>query len=188
MNNFNNDKYLGVDLNRCKFIGKGAQGRVYLLPDQKRVIKIYNSPKGCIGEAKILLSIKHNPYFPRIYAYNNISMIREYVPGVLIKDYLKKHGLSRTLAINIIKLIESFKDEGFKKLDIRCAHIFVQPDESIMVIDPRKVFQKKVSYPYRILKTLNDSGHLPQFMEVLKEEYPELYKKWDRKYKKSSKR
>ncbi|PRR80089.1 hypothetical protein CLLI_04730 [Clostridium liquoris] len=182
------NKYLGVDLNRCKFIGKGAQGKVYLLPDQKRVIKVYNSRKGCLGEAKILLSVRNNPYFPRIYSYNNTCMIREYVPGVCINKYIKKHGLSRRLAINIVKLIESFKNEGFKRLDIRCAHIFVQPNESIKVIDPRKVFQKKVTYPHRILKTLDKLGSLPQFMEILNKEYPDLYKNWMYKYKRSCKK
>ncbi|WP_027623148.1 serine/threonine protein kinase [Clostridium lundense] len=187
MNNFYN-KYLGVDLRQCKPIGEGAQGRVYLLPDKKRVIKIYNSPKGCKGEAKILLSVKHNPHFPRIYAYNNICMIREYVPGTCIKKYLKNHKLSRTLAINIVKLIQSFKNDGFKKLDIRSSHIFIQSDENIKVIDPRNVFKKKVSYPYKILKTLDKSGNLPEFMKILKKEYPDLYKKWMYKYKKSYKR
>ncbi|MBU5591886.1 serine/threonine protein kinase [Clostridium sp. MSJ-4] len=184
MNSSKNNKYLGVDLNLCKFIGKGYEGKVYLLPDEKRVIKVYKSPKGCRGEAKILLSVDNNPYFPRIYAYNNICMIREYVPGICITKYLKTHELSRKLAINIVKLIESFKSEGFKKLDIRCAHIFVQPDESLKVIDPRRVFEKKISYPRSILETLKKSGHLQQFMEILKEEYPELHKKWGHKYKK----
>lgn len=187
MNKLNN-KYLGVDLNQCKFIGKGTQGKVYLLPDQKRVIKIYNSPKDCKGEVKILLSVRNDPHFPRIYAYNNLCMIRDYVPGVCIRKYLKNHKLSKTLAINIVKLIESFKSEGFKKLDIRSTHIFVQTDESIIVIDPRSVFTKKVSYPYKILKTLDKSGNLPRFMNILKEEYPELYKQWMHKYKDSRKR
>lgn len=182
MGNSSNSNYLGIDLKHCKFIGHGRQGRVYLLPDKKRVIKVYNKSKGCRGERKILLRVKHDPHFAKIYEYNNTCMIRDYIDGTCIKDYIKKHGLSETLALNIIKLVESFREDGFKKLDIRLAHVFVQPDESIKVIDPRKVYERNLSYPKKIMSGLAELGVLSKFIKILKEEYPNLYKQWVKKH------
>ncbi|AKN32104.1 serine/threonine protein kinase [Clostridium carboxidivorans P7] len=183
MDNSVDKKYLGVNLKECKFIGKGRQGSVYLLPDKKRIIKIYNKEKGCKGELEILLRVQDNPHFAKVYSYNNRAMIREYIPGMCIKDYIRKNGLSEKLAINLVKLVESFKTAGFKKLDIRLAHIFVQPNEDVRVIDPRKVFERKLNYPLKIMKGLRELSVLPKFMKILKEEYPDLYNQWSRKHK-----
>lgn len=183
MNNSIDKKYFGVNLKDCKFIGKGRQGSVYILPDKKRIIKIYNKEKGCKGETEILLKVQDNPHFAKIYEYNSKAMLREYIPGICIKDYISKHGLSRELAINLVKLVESFKDSGFKKLDIRLAHVFVQTNEDIRVIDPRKVFQRNLSYPRSILKSLKSLSVLSKFMKILQEEYPDLYKQWSKKHK-----
>ncbi|AWI06514.1 serine/threonine protein kinase [Clostridium drakei] len=183
MNNSVDKKYLGVNLKECKFIGKGRQGSVYLLPDKKRIIKIYNKEKGCKGETEILLRVQNNPHFAKVYSYSNKAMIREYIPGICIKNYISKNGLSKKLAINLIKLVESFKADGFQKLDIRLAHIFVQPNEDVRVIDPRKVFERKLNYPLKIMKGLRELSVLSKFMEILKEEYPYLYKQWSKKHR-----
>ncbi len=183
MNNHIDKKYFEIDLRDCKFIGKGRQGSVYMLPDKKRIIKVYNKEKGCKGETEILLKVQDNPHFAKIYDYNRKAMIREYIPGICIKDYISKNGLSRKLAINIVELVESFKSSGFKKLDIRLAHVFVQPNEDIRVIDPRKVFERSLNYPQSILSGLKKLSVLSKFMKILREEYPDLYKRWSKKCK-----
>lgn len=183
MDNSVDKKYLGVNLKDCKFIGRGRQGSVYLLPDKKRIIKVYNKSKGCRGETKILLKVQDNPHFAKVYAYNSKAMLREYIPGVCIKDYIRRNGLSEKLAINLVKLVESFKASGFKKLDIRLAHIFVQPNEDVRVIDPRKVFERNLNYPRSIMDGLEKLSALSKFMKILKEEYPNLYTEWSRKHK-----
>ncbi|NMM64736.1 serine/threonine protein kinase [Clostridium sp. P21] len=183
MNNSMDKKYFGIDLKDCKFIGKGRQGSVYLLPDKKRIIKIYNKEKGCKGEAEILLKVQNDPHFAKIYDYTNKAMIREYIPGECIKDYIRKHGLSRELAINLVKLVESFKADGFKKLDIRLAHVYVQTDGDVRVIDPRKVFERSLSYPRSIFKDLKKLSVLSKFMRIVQEDYPDLYKQWNKRRK-----
>ncbi len=183
MINYTDEKYLGINLKDCQFIGKGTQGSVYLLPDKKRVIKVYNSVKSCKGETDILLRVQHNPHFAKIYSYSDKCMIREYIGGICIKEYIKKYGFSKNLAINIVKLVESFKADGFKRLDIRFAHIFVQSDETIRVIDPRKVFEKNISYPRSMFQSLQKLGFFSEFMKIVKQEYPMLYEEWTMKYK-----
>jgi hypothetical protein len=107
-------------------------------------------------------------------------MIREYVDGICIKDYITKYGLSRRLALNLIGLIDEFKRLGFTRLDMRCAHIFVQPDESLKVIDPRKHYTQNAPYPRNMLNCLRQLHVLMPFMKILKEERPEIYKSWRR--------
>lgn len=171
-------KSMGIDLRNCRFLGQGHSGKVYLLPDGK-VIKIFKNEESCIREYMILQSARSSRNFPRVYGCRGNCMIREYVRGVCLQDYLKKHKLSRRLAVNLINLIEEFKRIGFSKLDMRCAHIFVQPDESVMVIDPRKHYTEVVSYPRTMLNEFKKLHTIIRFMNILREERPDLYNKWN---------
>ncbi|OFI05937.1 hypothetical protein CLOACE_14120 [Clostridium acetireducens DSM 10703] len=107
-------------------------------------------------------------------------MLREYVSGEKIKDYIKRKGLSKKLALNLIELIEEFKRLKFKKLDMRGEHIFIQKDESVKVIDPRKSFSKKVPIPYSLIKAIDKAGALEDFIRILINYRPDLLIKWKR--------
>lgn len=159
-------KYLGINIKKCKFLGEGCEGKVYLTPDGY-ALKIFKSKAKWKGEYDILKKVEGSKYFPKIINSSNICILREYVPGKTIKDYILKNGLSEKLAINLINLIEEFKKLNFKRLDIRGEHIYVQDDESIMVIDPRKSYTKNVSVPISIMKDLEKVGVIDKFVKVL---------------------
>lgn len=159
-------KYLGIDIKECKFLGKGCEGKVYLTPDGY-ALKIFKCKAKCKEEYEILKKVEGSKYFPKIINSSNRCILREYVPGEMIKDYIIKNGLSEQLAINLINLIEEFKRLSFKRQDIRGEHIYVQNDESIMVIDPRKSYTKKVSIPISIIKDLEKVGVIDKFVKVL---------------------
>ncbi len=78
---------------------------------------------------------------------------------------MKKNGTTYKLSCEIIDLIEDFKKMKFKRLNIRNAHIFVDKNENIKVIDPRKIFTKNTPYPKDIIKIL---VHLNIFDDFLK--------------------
>lgn len=63
-------------------------------------------------------------------------------------------------------------------MDIRFPHLFVQPDGSLMMIDPRKSYEENIPYPKSFLKRLRKMGLLEQFMKILDEEKPLM--NWDR--------
>lgn len=170
---------LQVDLSRCIFRGQGRCGKVYLMPDG-RAIKIFRSEEDCIQEFMILESVKGNKHFPMAYECNGNSMIRDYVDGVPLVQYIKRYGLSKKLSQNLIELIRDFKNLGFLRLDMRCSHIFVQADESVMVIDPRNHYTEVVPYPRKMLGTLNKLHVTRNFNDSLKAHYPELYSEWKR--------
>lgn len=170
-------KHFDINLLDCKFLGKGHNGVVYMLPDGK-VIKICFDPISCKKEYLILKRVNNNKHFPRVYCMLGNYMIRDYVDGVTLPRYIKSYGLDRDLAIKIINLFEEFKKLKFLKEDIRCKDIMVQPDGSLMVIDPKKFYSKKRDFPRHLSKGLSKLGVLNFFISVVKEEKPGLYKQW----------
>jgi serine/threonine protein kinase len=171
------DKYSDINLFECTFLGKGHNGIVYRLPDGK-VIKICFVMKDFYGEAHILKRVRGNKYFPRLYEVGGNYMIRDYVDGLPLNKYIKKNGLSRKLVIDILELLKEFERLKFTKLDIRCKDVFVQPDGSLKVIDPQKFYKKKREFPQHLSKGLYKLGVLDDFLLILKQTDPKLYRKW----------
>lgn len=183
MNDIIYDEYIknfSTNLLDCKFLGSGHNGIVYLLPNGK-VIKICFTEKSCKSEYYILNRIKKNRYFPRTYGMCGNYMIRDFVDGITLKDYIKNNGMSRDLVLKIVDLLEEFRKLKFAKEDIRCKDIMVQPDDSLMVIDPKKFYSKKRDFPRHLSKGLYKLGVLDSFMSILQIEKPSLYKKWNQK-------
>jgi RIO-like serine/threonine protein kinase len=105
-------------------------------------------------------------------------MIRDYVDGIFLHDYIKYEGLDRRLALKIMDLLEEFKKLKFTKLDLRCKDIIVTPNGSLKVIDPKKNFSKKRDYPRHLEKGLKRLGVLDFFLSIAEEERPKLYQSW----------
>ena len=101
-------------------------------------------------------------------------ILREYVEGTTLNDYLKKNGLSYNLSCEIIDLVEDFKKMKFTRLNIRNAHIFVDDNEKIKVIDPRKIFSKNTPYPKDIIKILVNLNLFDDFMKNVTAYRPDL--------------
>lgn len=167
----------GLDLSDCKFLGEGNHGKVFLMEDG-RVIKICTTVKSCKSEYLILKKVNGSKYFPRVYKYEYLYMIRDYVGGQCMRDYIKTHGLSKKLVMNVIKMLEEFKRLKFTKIDIRCKDIFVQNNEKVMVIDPKGCYSRHKTYPAHLMKGLKNGMYLDKFLKVLKKEKPKLYEEW----------
>lgn len=164
-------------LRRSKFLGQGHNGIVYLLPNGQ-ILKIFKDEKICRKEYGILKGARDSTYFPRVYDHGAFYIIREFVDGKALDKYIKKHGLKREIASELIKLIKEFERLGFRKLDIRCKDIYVGKDFSIKVIDPKNNYSKDVIYPRHLMKGLNKLGVLDDFLKVVKDEYNEVYEMW----------
>ena len=169
-----------VNLLDLKLLGKGHNGVVYMLPEGK-IIKICFEAKSCMKEYSILKEVNNNKYFPRVYGMSGNYMVRDYVDGMPLKDYVKLNGLSRELALKIMDLLEEFKKLKFAKEDIRCKDIMVLPSGSLMIIDPKKFFTKKRDFPRHLVKGLYKLGVLNSFMNIAREERPKLFKQWQSK-------
>ena len=169
-------------LRSSEFLGSGHNGIVYMLPN-KRVIKIFKNKNVCETEYNIFMRTKKSKYFPRIYEHGAYYIIRDYASGERLDKYIKKHGINIEITRNIVKLISEFKKLNFKKLDIRCKDLYLKDDFSITVIDPKNNYSKKVIYPRHLMKGLKHLGVIDEFLSVVSDENPEIYKIWDFRFK-----
>ncbi|WMJ80823.1 protein kinase [Clostridium sp. MB40-C1] len=163
---------------KAKLLGSGHNGVVYLLPNNK-AIKIFKDKKVCEKEYSILKKTGKSKYFPRTYNKGEYYIIRDYVRGERLDEYIKNKRLNKEICHNLIKLIKEFKKLHFKKLDIRCKDIYVGRKNSLMIIDPKNNYSKEVVYPRHLMKGLNKLGVLDEFLSVVKEESPENYELWN---------
>jgi predicted Ser/Thr protein kinase len=177
---YNYDESSDINLFNCKLLGKGHNGAVYLLPDNK-VIKVCFVMKDFLCEASILKKVNGNKYFPRLYEIGGNYMIRDYVDGTQLKSYIKKNGLSKELILDIIEMLKEFEKLKFTKIDVRCKDIFINSHNKPMIIDPQKFYTKERNFPRHLSKGLYKLGVLDIFLEVLKVEEHSLYKKWAHK-------
>lgn len=173
----NENLYCHIDISDLPFLGQGGQGQVYLLPDRK-AIKIFRHASCCADQLFTLQVAINSRFFPKVYDYDEYSIIIDYIEGIELHKYLRNNPLSKKLAFELVELISEFEKLGFKKLDIHLPHIFVQFDESIIAIDPRKSFQEIQPYPYHMLKGLKNIGFLDTFFKLISSEYPEIYLTW----------
>lgn len=155
-----------LNIKECKFLGKGDEGAVYLTPEGF-ALKIFYDKKKAESEVAILEKAKDSRFFPKVMFIADNMVLRDYIEGENLYEYISKNGLSYNLSIEIIELIEEFKRLNFKRLDIRNAHIFVNKDEKIQVIDPRKVFEKNIPYPKEIIKVLVKLNMFDEFLKHL---------------------
>lgn len=167
------NKNIPVNLKYCRYLGEGHSGQVYLMPNGK-VLKIFKSSKSCKREFDILKSVEESPHFPKAYKMDNYYIIREYVEGMNVKDYLIKYGLSKSFVIRISELIDHMKKLKFTKLEIRFPHLFIQEDGTLMLIDPRKSYEQNIPYPKSFLRKLKKMGLLERFIKILDEERPDM--------------
>ncbi|MBC2580751.1 serine/threonine protein kinase [Clostridium sp. DJ247] len=182
LSNKNTNNFCGIDIRNLTFIGEGRQGRAYYLPKDK-VIKVFKSKKSCKNQLFILKHSSNSKFFPKVYDYDNYSIVMEFIKGITLKEYLKSNNLSKNLSLQLVNLINEFEKLGFTRLDIRLNHIYVQPDESVRIIDPRDNFRIIQPFPKLMLKGLFRLNKLNDFFSLIKDDYPDKFSKWQSMWK-----
>lgn len=172
--------YLGFNINKLRLIGQGREGKVYLLPENK-VLKVFYTINSCENQFEILQKGKNSRFFPTVFNHDKYSIIMGFVYGTTLSKYLKHNNLDKPLSIELVKLIDEFKHLQFTKLDMRLGHIFVQPDETVKIIDPRNSFTIVQPYPVSMMRGLRKHGVLKKFFNNIRFDYPDYYNYWRRK-------
>ncbi|QGU94937.1 serine/threonine protein kinase [Clostridium bovifaecis] len=168
---------LGIDLTTCKLIHRGKKELIYLTPS-KTIVKFCKNIDECRREYLILKYCEGNKYFPKVYSYRTGYIIREYVDGACLIDYIKKNGLDETLALSLIDLIENFQLLGFSRLDTGISHIFINKGRELKVIGLKNSYSRKEKYPKHMISGLRKLKASKKFFKILKQLRPELYEKW----------
>lgn len=169
-------RYL-LNVKHCEFLGKGHEGKVYLTPEGF-ALKIFFNKKKAEKEVEILEKTRNSKFFPNVVFLAENMVLREFVEGDNLYEFLTKNGLNYSLSIELIDLIEDFKLLKFKRLNIRNAHIFVNKNGKIKVIDPRNPYNKFTPYPKDIIKILVKLNLFDNFLKDLLDYKPHLLKYW----------
>lgn len=168
-----------IDITHLPLVGAGIHGKVYRL-DKNRCIKICKRTKDMQMEYRVLKYVNGYPQFPKVYECEGRYMIREYIDGQNIVEYIKEYGFDNNLARELTKLIKVFIKLKFTRIDIRMHEVFVTKDHKIKIVDTTRYLDKKASYPRRMLRVLKELGYKKQYMNFLKENYPKFYKSWNK--------
>jgi predicted Ser/Thr protein kinase len=171
-----------INLKDIKLIGKGTQGKVYLLDSQK-CIKVFKSKKDCNNEVKSLLMAQGDHHFPKLYEFGINFIIREYINGIELDQYLIKENLTSEISAKLIELYDAIVKVGYLRKDTAIFHILITPSCKLKLIDTAKAMKKKTTIPSLLISGLDDIGYKEDFFNYLKTNRPDLYNQC-RKYKK----
>lgn len=168
----------GLKLESLELIGEGAQGIVYRV-NNSECIKFYKDLKYAERELKILLKArKKTRLFPQIHRWGKGYMIREYIEGINLDQYLQSHRLTKAISRQLVGLIKDFKKLGFKRLDTRLDNVIITPQGTLRPIDPTSAMLYRQTYPKIMLNHLKRLGLKKRFLKDLKNIDRKLYMKW----------
>ena len=170
-------QYDGININDLTVLGQGTQGTVYKI-DNEKCIKIFKKSKSCNDEINSLLLAQGNPFFPILYSYGKNYIVREYIDGLQLDNYLLSNPFTPTLARGVIELYEAMSYIGYTRLDCALFHIFITCTNEIKLIDTSKAMKEKKVYPYLIIKGLDSFGYKNQFLSLVKIIKPNIYNTW----------
>lgn len=170
-------RYNGYDTSKLELLGRGTQGKVYKI-DCKKCIKIFKSKSVCKGEAETLKMAQGNKHFAKLYDSGQYYIVREYIDGVELNQYLKKNPLTIDISAKILEVYEALGKVGYARQDIALFHIFITPEGEFKIIDTGRVMKKKSTYPKIMLTGLKTLGCKEEFLIHVKILKPQLYDKW----------
>lgn len=183
---FTNAIYLSQEIEeiirKADYLGKGNNGVVYRIND-RTIIKIFNEKKVCQKEKEILIASQKCSNFPKVFEYGEYYIVREFVDGIRLDKYLRHNCLNKTIVMNLVNLINRFKELNYKKLDIRCKDLYIQEDYSLKIIDPKNNYDRVEDYPRHLMKGIFKRGRIGEFFYYLWGIDEELYKLWSSKFK-----
>jgi predicted Ser/Thr protein kinase len=182
-------KYYDLDIKKLELLGSGTQGKVYKIDDE-RCIKVFKSKKQCREELTTLVMAHGDGHFPELYHYGENYIVREYINGTELDNYLLSNKLTQELIAKLIELYEAMVNVGYRRLDAAIFHIFITEAGQLKLIDTAKAMKKKTQIPHLLISGIERLGYREELFNFLRINRPELYTLWIRyskiNYKKMS--
>ena len=119
--------YGDINTNQLQLLGKGTQGRVYKI-DEEKCIKVFKRKNYCENEVFTLLISQNDSHFPKLYSYGDNYIIRELIKGIELDKCLLNNSLTPILSNKILELYDAMYRIGFSRLDTALFHIFITDD------------------------------------------------------------
>lgn len=166
-----------LDLKKLKFIGSGYQGRVYMLPPDK-CIKLFKNKNVCFDEIETLCMAQGNHHFPKLYEFGENYIIREFISGVELSEYLKKNPLTLDICAKLLGVLDAMKSVGYSRVDSALFHIFITENGDFRLIDTARAMITSSTYPKILISELKDVHCHKDFLSYVRDNRPELYELW----------
>lgn len=158
-------------------IGAGHQGAVYRISEDK-CVKIYGKPQHCELEKTVLVSNQNLSFIPKVYEKGNNYVVMEYLVGPDLNSFLKKQA---TLPLNVTKqllnILKSQKQAGFKQIDAPLRHVFVTKN-GFKMVDHVYSFSRIQKRPLELFQNLHERGFLKEFLEQVNDLDPNTHAEW----------
>lgn len=169
-----------VNPTKLKLIGKGSQGAVFQISDD-RCVKIYVNPNAAIKEGKALEAAKDLNIVPQVFEVGLNYVVMEYLKGQNLKDYLKQtKRLPDTFTKQILIIRKELKRVGFTRIKTSIGHFIVTEGNVLKAIDHSDGLTKNDPYNPKMFLDLKKLGLLNTFLEQAKEIDPESYEDWQK--------
>ncbi|WP_077620491.1 hypothetical protein [Bacillus sinesaloumensis] len=164
-------------------IGKGSQGAVFKLSDDK-CVKIYVDPLQAKMEQEALKAAKKNPFMPKIYDTGKNYIVMEYLNGPSLKDYLLGcMYMPEDITRMLLQLLKSFKKAKFTMLDAPLRHIFIV-DNKLKVVDHVNAFKRIHPVPIKLIRDLKLLLLKDSFLMQVQKLEPDTYQEWEKYFTK----
>ena len=170
---------LDIRLEQLEFIGAGKHGEVYKI-DEKRCIKIYKARHYLRKELAALQRGADARFFPKVYDWGGDYIIREYAPGIPLNRYLRTERFTKDIARQLVEMVETMRELRFRRADTRLSHVIIDPKGKLWLIDPVNTMKPSPPFPRKLFKGLIRRGVDGEFMEYVRQHYPQAYDRWER--------
>lgn len=169
-----------VNPTKLKLIGKGSQGAVFQISED-RCVKIYVNPNAAIKEGKALEAAKDLNIVPQVFEVGLNYVVMEYLKGQNLKDYLKQtKRLPDTITKQILIIRKELKRVGFTRIKTSIGHFIVTEGNVLKAIDHSDGLTMNDPYNPKMFLDLKKLGLLNTFLEQAKEIDPESYEDWQK--------
>jgi predicted Ser/Thr protein kinase len=167
-----------IKKNKLKLLGEGAQGKVYRI-DGSRCIKIFKRPQCLQRELDNLRMAAHEPCFPKVYEWGKDYIIREYMEGIELGQYLQKSPLTKSISWQLVELLRAFERLHFRRIDTQLKNVIITSKGKLRPIDFVNSMSKKQLYPKLLLGQLKKINMKKTFLEHVKLIDKALFNKWN---------
>ncbi|WP_199228145.1 protein kinase family protein [Salipaludibacillus keqinensis] len=162
-------------------VGQGHQGAVYRVSDDQ-CVKIYPNSDNAKQEKEVLVSCQHLPFIPRVFETSTNYILMEYLLGPDLNSFLKKQrafqrSLPEFITRQILEMLKTMKDEGFKLIDAPLRHTILTIN-GLKLIDHVYSFTREQERPLELFKDLSLLNYLDPFLEQVKSMDLEIYHDW----------
>jgi predicted Ser/Thr protein kinase len=161
-------------------IGKGSQGAVFKLSDEK-CVKIYTDTLQAKMEAEALHAGQHLPFLPKLFETGPNYTVMEYFDAPTLKEYLRNCTyIPESITRKLLSMLRDMEKAKFTMIDAPLRHIFVLENEELKVVDHVNAFKRIHPVPLKLLRDLNIILLKESFLSRVKQLEPDTYDRWDR--------